>query len=197
MTTAAVKPPPLDVTGRHVVDVADDLFNARGIRSVRLLEVATASGVEIDEIRRLFQSKSGLVEVVLEARHVTWSQHIADATVEVPDSRDKLLAIFGYLEEWFAEDSFQGCVFINSYGELGRNNTRIAEMAQRHKESFVALVTDLALDAGLPRELGSSIALLAEGAQVSAAMTRTTSPARDARQAAAMLIALYQDDDER
>jgi hypothetical protein len=68
-------------------------------------------------------------------------------------------------------------------------------MAQRHKESFVTLVTDLALEAGLPRELGASVALLAEGAQVSAAMTRTTSPARDARQAAAMLIALYQDDD--
>lgn len=194
MPALAVKPPPLDTTGRRVVDVADGLFNARGIRSVRLLEVATASGVELTAVNRLFGSKAGLVEVVLEARHVAWSQHIADATVEVDDPRDKLLAIFGYLEEWFAEDSFQGCVFINSYGELGRNNARIAEMAQRHKESFVALVTALALDAGLPPELGASIALLAEGAQVSAAMTHTVSPAREARQAAAMLIALYQDE---
>ena len=41
-------------------------------------------------------------------------------------ARAKLLAVYVYLETWFAEDTFRGCGFINAFGELGPSNRATA-----------------------------------------------------------------------
>lgn len=141
-----------------------------------------------------FADKDDLVGTVLNARHQTWMQHVRDACDHEQDPKGKILSIFTFLEGWFAEDTFRGCSFVNSYAELGRHQTWVADMASRHVATFTQFVEDLAVEAELPRPVGASIALLAEGAQVAAAMTGTIHPAREARMAAAMLITVYSTD---
>lgn len=179
-----------------IVDAADYLFNAHGILVTDLAAVAERSGVTVADIGGEFSGKDDLVETVLDARHHTWVGHVHDACDQVEDPRGKILSIFTFLEGWFAEDTFRGCAFVNSYAELGRQQAWVADMAGRHVATFTLYVEDLAVAAGLPRPLGASIALLAEGAQVTAALTGTVTPAREARMAAAMLIAVYDTDQD-
>lgn len=177
-----------------MLDAADFLFNDRGIQVTTVDDVADRAQVSAAEFTSAYASKNDLVEAVLDFRHNTWMGHIEESTETVDAPGDKILAVFGYLELWFAEDTFHGCVFINSYAELGRTVPWVAAMAARHVTRFTGFIEDLAVTANLPRSLGTSIALLAEGAQTTAALTHTVSPARDARSAAATLIAVYRSD---
>ncbi|GAA4680357.1 TetR/AcrR family transcriptional regulator [Frondihabitans cladoniiphilus] len=177
---------------RSLVKCADELFNAHGITPTSLDSIASSAGFSRGDLDAAFVDKDALVEAVLDARHADWRANIAKGMEAFPDPRDKILSIFGYLEGWFAEETFQGCVFVNAYAELGRDVPWVAVMVLRHKTVFSDLVEALAVEAGLPVIAGTSIALLAEGAQVTAAFTHTVAPAREARTAAAMIIALYQ-----
>jgi hypothetical protein len=47
------------------------------------------------------------------------------------------------LAEWFCDDSFCGCAFINSVGELGARRPDIVEVAQRDKRKMVSVVAGL------------------------------------------------------
>jgi AcrR family transcriptional regulator len=177
---------------RLIVDTADRLFNDHGINAITVEAIAEEAGLPLGDVLTAFPEKRSLIEVVLDLRHNVWTGNVIAAAAAVDDPRDKLLAIFDYLESWFAEDTFQGCVFVNSWAELGRDEPWLAEMAVRHKTRFAGIVEEIATSGGLPTSVGAGIALLAEGAQVTAALTRSVTPAREARATAALLIAFYQ-----
>jgi hypothetical protein len=100
--------------------------------------------------------------------------------------------MYDFLEQWFGEESFRGCGFINAFGELGATSPAIVTIAREHKESFQRYVEELVRAAGLSgpdaEELAAELALLAEGAQTTAAIAGTVAPAAIARRAATTLI---------
>lgn len=172
----------------RIVATADELYNAHGIQSVGMDRLRTAAGVSLKKLYQEFPSKSSIVMAVLERRHESWTRGL-DATVhQAADPRDRLLAIFDYLAGWFAQDSFRGCGFINSFAELGAVSDEVAAYARQHKESFQEYVAELARDAGAPDYLAPQLSILAEGAQTTAAITGTSEAAGQARRAAEVLI---------
>jgi AcrR family transcriptional regulator len=177
---------------RQFIDSADDLFRVHGIAETTLSQVLTSAALTQTDLDDCFDSKNSLIEAVLDQRHDVWIGHVQDSCDEVADARDKILAIFDFLERWFAEDAFPDWILTAGYRELGRSEPWVAAMGIRHLTRFTQLVEGFADEAGLPWHIGARIALLAEGAQVTAAVTRTINPARDARAAAATLIALYE-----
>ncbi|MFJ3385078.1 MULTISPECIES: TetR/AcrR family transcriptional regulator [unclassified Curtobacterium] len=176
---------------RRLMAAADDLFNRAGTTTVELADVARRAGVPAGRAASVVVSKDALVEAVLHQQHDRWTGNLLRAVDPIEDPRDALIGIFTFLEHWFAEDDFAGCVFINAYGELGRTNPRILDMVRDHTRVFTGIVDDLVARAGLPAMLTASIVLLAEGAQVAAATMGSVAPAREARTSAAMLIGLY------
>ncbi|TQL54923.1 hypothetical protein FB464_2473 [Subtercola boreus] len=103
---------------------------------------------------------------------------------------DRLLAIYDYLAEWFDTDSFRGCGFINSFGELGAVSPQVAETARVHKQQFQDYVGHLVDEVGGTPDLAAQLAILAEGAQTTAAISGQNSAAGQARRAAKTLIAV-------
>jgi AcrR family transcriptional regulator len=170
-----------------VLATADRLYNARGIQSVGMDALCAEAGVSLKRLYRLFPSKEYLVEQVLHARHRVWNGMVSDAT-RTGAPRDRLLAIYDMLATWFEEDDFRGCVFINSFGELGATAPGIAELVRAHKTEFQARVAELVAELGAPASLAAQLAILAEGAQVTAAIAGTSEAAAQARQAAAVLV---------
>lgn len=170
---------------------ADRLFAEQGITATTLEQVQAVSHLTDTDLGTVFASKDLLVEAVLDDRYDNWMTGLERALAESSTPEDKLLEIFTYLERWFAEESFHRCAFVTSYGELGPSTGWVDIMVRRHRAVFDDLVTGLAAQAGLPQTLAASIALLAEGAQVSAAATGNIGAARDARSSAAVLIAMY------
>jgi len=177
-----------DETRERVVAAADALFYARGIQAVGMDEVRSAAGVSLKRLYSEFPGKEQLVLAVLDSRHRQWEEGVARAAEGVDDPRRRMLAVFDFLEQWFADATFRGCGFINAFGELGATSPAVAEAARRHKESFQAYVNRLAQEAGADEELAAQLALLAEGAQTTAAIAGRDDAARHARRAAEVLV---------
>jgi AcrR family transcriptional regulator len=172
----------------RIVDTADGLYYARGFATVGMDEIRDTSGVSLRRLYSLFPSKDDLVVDVLKKRHDLWTRGIDERVSRTSGSVNKLLAIYDYLADWFTEDSFRGCGFINAFGELGAANPRVAEAARSHKASFQNYVAELCREAGAGPALAPQLAILAEGAQTTAAIAGTADAAADARAAARILI---------
>ncbi|MFJ9817593.1 TetR/AcrR family transcriptional regulator [Streptomyces sp. NPDC101151] len=171
------------------LDAAEELFYGRGIQSVGMDELRGASGVSLKRLYQLFPTKEQLVEAYLERRDGLWRQRLAAHVAEQPDPRERIPAVFDWLEGWFGEDGFRGCAWINAYGELGATSDRVAEQVRAHKEAFRGYLASLVTGAELPAALTGPLYLLAEGAMVTAGVTGSTRPAAEAREAARALVA--------
>ncbi|HST73216.1 MAG TPA: TetR/AcrR family transcriptional regulator [Kocuria rosea] len=173
---------------QHVLETADRLFYGRGVQAVGMDELRQAAGVSLKRLYALFPSKEDLVLAVLARRHRMWEDGVRARVERAASPRERLLGIYDYLADWFAEDSFRGCGFINAFGELGSVSPRVAASAREHKRAFQAYVAQLVDDAGAPAELGPQLCILAEGAQTTAAIAGTPDAAGQARRAAEVLI---------
>jgi AcrR family transcriptional regulator len=173
---------------QKIVDAADALFYARGIGQVGMDAVRDAAGVSLRALYNEFPSKDELIVAVLGKRHRMWTEGVTARVDAIAAPREKLLAVYDYLADWFTEADFRGCGFINAYGELGAANQRVADTVRAHKADFQKYVDSLVEAAGGPASLGPQLAILAEGAQTTAAIAGTTDAARHARAAAEALI---------
>jgi AcrR family transcriptional regulator len=172
----------------QVVEAADQLFYARGVQAVGMDAVRTAAGVSLKRIYALFPSKDALIAAVLERRRAQWNAGIAATAERASTARDKILAVFDFLDAWFREPDFNGCAFINAYGELHDGNPDVRRTVREQKASFQRYMADLVRDAGGPETLAAQIAILAEGAQTTAAIAGTPEAAAQARAAAEVLL---------
>ncbi|MFD5701871.1 TetR/AcrR family transcriptional regulator [Streptomyces lasiicapitis] len=176
------------VATERALDAAERLFYQRGIQTVGMDDIRTASGLSLKRLYQLFPAKERLVEAYLERRDVRWRESLAEYVERYEDPERRITAVFDWLGEWFAEPDFNGCAWINSYGELGSTSEPVARQVRLHKAAFKDYVAELVAGAGLPGSLGDSVFLLAEGAMVTAAITRTTDPAAQAARAVRLLI---------
>ncbi|MGI5129603.1 TetR/AcrR family transcriptional regulator [Pseudonocardia sp. CA-107938] len=172
----------------EILDAADALFYARGVQTVGMDELRTASGASLKRLYQEFPSKEALVAAWLRRRDAAWRARLAAHVDRVEEPRARVLAVFGWLAEWFAEPDFRGCAFVNAFGELGATSAAVAAEARRHKELFAGYVRDLVTAAGGSPSLSTQVFVLAEGAIVTAAVLGTPDAARSAREAAAVLL---------
>ncbi|MEI5102574.1 TetR/AcrR family transcriptional regulator [Streptomyces sp. PmtG] len=176
------------VATERALDAAERLFYQRGVQSVGMDDIRTASGVSLKRLYQLFPSKERLVEACLERRDVSWRLRLAEHVERYEDPERRVLAVFDWLGEWFAEPGFRGCAWINSYGELGATSEPVARQVRLHKTAFKDYVSGLVAAADLPGGLAEQLFLLAEGAMVTAGITRAADPAAHAARAAGLLI---------
>lgn len=171
-----------------VLTAAKRLFYARGYASVGMDEIRDAAGLSLRRLYAVFPSKESVVLGVLGELHEDWEAGVQSAVESESDPEKRVLAIYDYLADWFTQDDFRGCGFINAFAELGANSAAVAEIARDHKASFQGYVRELVADAGGTPKLASQLAILAEGAQTTAAIAGTVDAAADARDAAVTLI---------
>ncbi|MGA5822373.1 TetR/AcrR family transcriptional regulator [Kitasatospora sp. NPDC094028] len=180
-----------EVTRERILDAAEGLFYARGIQAVGMDVIREASGVTLRRLYQQFPSKGDLVEAYLARRDTRWLHSLAshvDAAAGTPQER--LLAVFDWLEAWFGRPDFHGCAFINSFAELGGTSPGVAARARHHKDAFHAYLRELTTAAGGTADTAARIALLAEGAMTTAAISGTPVPAGHAKRAAELLLML-------
>ncbi|KUF18969.1 MULTISPECIES: TetR/AcrR family transcriptional regulator [Streptomyces] len=179
------------VATERALDAAEELFYRNGIQAVGMDDIRAVSGVSLKRLYQLFPAKERLVEAYLERRDAHWRERLAEHVERHRDPERRVVAVFDRLGEWFAEPGFNGCAWINSYGELGAASEPVARQVRSHKAAFKDYVAKLVARAGLPVQLGEQVFLLAEGAMVSAAITRSTAPATHAANATRLLIAAH------
>ncbi|MBB5939125.1 TetR/AcrR family transcriptional regulator [Streptomyces zagrosensis] len=174
----------------RILDSAEELFYARGVQAVGMDAVRSAAGVSLKRLYQLFPAKERLVEEFLRRRDHAWRDALVRYADARPTPRARLLAVFDWLYQWFAEPDFRGCVFINCFGELGGTSQPVAKAARDHKEAVRAYLGELTTATGVaaPQQLASQLALLAEGAITTAALSGSADSAREGRVAAEVLL---------
>ena len=172
----------------RIIEAAERLFYGRGIQSVGMDAVRAEAGVPLKRLYAAFPSKDALIIEVMRYQTGIWDSGIAGAAAAATTPTDKLLAIFDFLDVWFRADDFRGCGFINAFGELGGSSPDVAKVAHDQKAAFQQYVSELVQQLGAPPVLASQLALLAEGAQTTAAISGNPDAAVHARAAAQTLI---------
>ena len=172
----------------RVLAAADRLFYARGVQAVGMDQVRDEAGVSLKRMYSLFPSKDDLLVAVLGRRRAQWDDGIAGFAATVEDPREKVLAIFDFLDSWFRQPDFHGCAFINVFGELGPSSPQASRTVRAQKRSFQRYLARLVAAAGAAGDVAAQIAILVEGAQTTAAIAGRPDAARQARDAAEVLL---------
>ncbi|MEU3606943.1 TetR/AcrR family transcriptional regulator [Streptomyces sp. NPDC035033] len=178
-----------ETAGLKVLDTAERLFGERGVQAVGMDAVRSASGVSLKRLYQVFPSKELLVEAVLKRRDEAVRASLAAHGARVADGPyARVLAVFDWLADWFAEPGFRGCAFINAFGELGGVTPAVAAIARDHKEAVRAYFAEQTDALGAPRDLADQLDLLANGAMAVAGITGSPEPAARAKAAARVLL---------
>ena len=104
--------------------------------------------------------------------------------------RARLLAIFDTAQYWFQQNNFYGCLFINTIGEYSNHDTPIRQICKEYKKLMRGYIRELCEKAGAqhPQELAEELAMLLEGATVTAQVSQNPKSAHIAKRVAKALI---------
>jgi AcrR family transcriptional regulator len=186
--TTSPRPAPYE----RLIAAATRLFCRYGVNSVGVDAIVAAADTAKTTLYKLFGSKEGLVEKVLEREGATWRGWFL-AEIDGPGGAplDRLMRIGPTLRSWFSREDFYGCPFINAVGESDKADDRMRNLALAHKKVVLARLTELCADAGLA-EAGATahaLGLVIDGAIVAALVTRDPAVAENAGRACGAILA--------
>jgi AcrR family transcriptional regulator len=176
----------------HLIDTAIALFAEHGYHATGIDTILEQAGVSKKTLYRHFRSKDELILAALKKYdglfRNSFMRQVEDRA-ETP--RDRLLAVFDVAEAWFERNNFYGCMFINAVGEYSDPDAPIRRICKEFKAMMRQYIEDLCVDLGAPDPggLADELAMLLEGATVTAQVSQGGSrAARTAKSAAAALI---------
>jgi AcrR family transcriptional regulator len=176
----------------HLLETALRLFNQHGYHATGVDLIIAEAGVAKTTLYRHFETKEDLILAALERRDEQ-ARDAMRAFVEqrASDPIERLLVTFDFLETWFLDERFRGCMFLSAAGEHKETANPVFRAALMHKRLVLAYLEELAHAARLaePKRIAAEINLLREGAFGVAQMIRTAEPARQAKRMAAQLLA--------
>lgn len=174
----------------QLVEVATELFRARGINRVGVDEVVARSGVAKSTLYRWFPTKDDLVVAFLDRRgELFWHQWDAVAARH-PEARDQLLAQLRWISTYLDRDDVRGCPFLNTTAEVADPADRIRDRCAEHKRQLRtrlrALTGRLATDH--PEPLADQLILIIDGAFCASEVFGTKGPQQQLVPCGAALI---------
>lgn len=116
-----------------VLDTALRLFRSYGYRAVGVDRVIAESGVAKMTLYKYFPSKNALIEAVLSERDKEFRESLFNFVQQVETPQEKLRAIFQWHDDWFHQETFNGCMFINAAAEFPDAADPIRQIALQHK----------------------------------------------------------------
>lgn len=164
METSNERPSLLPARER-ILQTAHTLFYRDGIRATGINRVIEESGVTKVTFYRHFPSKNDLILEFLADRHQRWMTWFKGALRRHGGNPQALIAT---LAEWFNDDSFRGCSFINSVGELGDELPQVKDVARSHKQDMMESIAALLPANESAQVTAQALALAVDGAIVHA-----------------------------
>lgn len=177
----------------RILDAAAKLFVRDGFHATGIDTIVTEADVAKMTLYKHFESKDALIVEVLRRGDEKWRARFeakVEQLAQTPEQR--LLAVFDALQDWFEEDDFYGCTFINASAEysMQRDNNKVLQVAEDHSNRVGEFIYGLAVAANAkdPKQLATHLGLLVEGAIVKAVTSGQPEVAQKAKEAAKVLI---------
>ena len=175
----------------RLLSAATRLFCKNGINATGIDAIINEAGTAKTTLYKLFGSKTNLVHAVLETEGKQWREwFITSVESGGGNAQTKLTRIFPALKDWFREERFYGCPFINAVGEHDKDQKQFRTIAMKHKKVVLAYIEKLAGEMGAaePEMLAHQLGLLIDGAIVAAMVSRDPGVADTAGLAACSLF---------
>lgn len=170
-----------DERAGRVLDVAERLFYARGIRGVGMDELVRETGLSKMSVYRLFPTKDALVGAYL-ARRRQRILGLIDADLErhADNPRAAIEAIVDASALELSRPGFRGCPFNNAGAEFEDPEHPARQEAGRYKRALLERLTIPAqglLGAKAGDALAAQVALIIDGMYLSAGLLGPQGPA--------------------
>ncbi len=188
---ADTDPPELSPRER-LIRAATRLFCRYGVNSIGVDAIVETAGTAKTTLYKVFGSKDGLVEAVLEREGQAWrTWFLAEIDGPGGSAIERLARVGPALGQWFSREDFYGCPFINAVGESDKADNRLRALAIAHKKVVLERLAALCADAGCrePVAVAHTLGIVIDGAIVAALITRDRSVADTAARACAAIVA--------
>jgi AcrR family transcriptional regulator len=175
----------------QLIQTALELFAKNGIHATGVDSIVEQSGVTKKTLYAHFRSKEELVLAVLrQYDELARNDFMRRVESGGKTPRARLLAVFDFAERWFQQSNFYGCLFINTIGEYSDKGTPIRQICKEYKKLVKGYVRELCEQAGAsdPQGLAEELAMLLEGATVTAQVSQNAKTAKIAKRVAKALI---------
>src|SRR5882724_5125994 len=175
----------------HLLATAYRLFYRDGYHAVGIDTILAEAKLAKMTLYYHFASKEELIVAVLEQRSALVYERVQTVLREAgPSPRKRLLAYFARYEGFFSSKEFNGCPFIRAVAEYPDIQSPVHQAVIRHKQRDIDTLQELLAGFAIaePKSVAQQIALLIEGALVSAHTFGNTSALAHARNAALALV---------
>jgi AcrR family transcriptional regulator len=168
----------------RILETAERLFYGAGIRATGVDTIAAEVGISKRTLYNHFPSKDALVAAYLKRGFVE------QRASERPPV-EQILRLFDRLEKGFGSKDFRGCRFVNAVAELGDDDRAARKIAIDFKEGRRLWFRERLVAAGAEQAdaLATQLAMLVDGAIAMAMVRGEPSTARQAANAARVLLA--------
>ena len=176
---------------QRILETADRLFYQDGIRAVGIDRIIAEAGVAKMSLYKHFPSKDDLILAVLKHREDTVLEFFRSAMERHgKKAKTPLRAFFAALKDFFESPGFRGCPFQNAAVELADPEHPGTEFVRGHKRRFGEFLRGL-VEGTLGQaavKVAPAVAILVEGAIVTAVIQGDPKAADVARDAAMRLV---------
>ncbi|MDX6490033.1 MAG: hypothetical protein QOD43_278 [Gaiellaceae bacterium] len=156
----------------RILRTAYELFLKHGFSAVGVDRIVADAGVAKTTLYRHFRSKNDLVVAVLERHEDLWTVGWLEPETRRRAAADdeQIVAVFEAFDDWFRDEGYQGCMFINSLLEVHDDTSPIHTAALGGIEHVYARLVKWAENAGVddPTAFAHRMQLLMRGAIVAA-----------------------------
>ena len=175
----------------RLIETAERLFYAEGIRTVGIDRIIAEAEVAKMTLYNHFASKDDLILAVLQYREEQVNEMFTKS-IERYSSKgmSRLEGFFAALKKWLSSREFRGCSFINATVELADANHAASKFSAAHKERITELLRELIVEAAgdTAAQVTDAVSLLVEGAIICAVIQGSSHPADVAKEATLALI---------
>lgn len=180
----------LTPAARRVLEVAGELFYAKGIHAVGVDTIAADAGVTKKTLYDRFGSKEALVGQYLTQRDERWRAHVREVVARSPrvSHARRSLLVFDALEEWMAKENSRGCGFVNAAAELPEGDHPGRRAIQAQKQWMLGYFRELVTGLRNPARLAESLLVLLEGATVAESLHVVPNAVANAKRLARQLL---------
>lgn len=149
MTISATPVDRAPAKGR-ILDTADVLFYADGIRGVGVDRIIATASVTKATFYKHFRAKDNLILAYISGRHASVRANLETLIADAPDARTALDRIVQSIVDAIAAPDFRGCPFINAAAEFPEADHPVRRVVTEHREWLTDTYAELLRDLGHP-----------------------------------------------
>ena len=175
----------------RIMEAALKSFNVDGIPGVSADAIIERAGVAKMTFYKHFPTKEALAAAFVRERSDRWIAWLTERVKKLGRTpKQRVLAVFDVLEEWFSSDDYFGCPFHRAASDYPDLKNPAHKEVIRNKRELAALVQELLSAAGLDDDplIVHQLLLLMAGAEVMTNIDGDPKHLRHARQAAIKLF---------